>query len=468
MSKALRLAGKAPTRRPGLALAVIAAASVAVLAGLTTWLRTGWRVIGVALEDQIGDSAQLAGFPLSGAVVWQGLPHRLTFALRPDGSLETALELDDAALQQAPGNQLSQICSYAVPADRRAAVDGAARYDADRERFVSSADTLCPVYTLVLPDQTMLRLRGETFSPEGPVEVESSGAAPYNPLAPNDYTAPGLQELRPPLWTDRMAADQVFRPGAGYGLCWNRNELGRAPGLYRVAGLTREEIASLPADGTVQGEVVLCADTEFGTLTPFYCPGDAAMALGGASMADGSTLLLYLNNDGMLCADLVNAAGTPTDHRELEALGAPYRVNATLLPRSTNTDAVFRLDVLEEQREDGSYLGGEGGLVVLRAAEGRLTLADTFAPDFGSGVDVALLSEAGDRLLLGYDRHTGQNSQVYHSEPTTLNLRVYELDTGHMTYLGRLRTGEERDWTATSHYRYLVYDTLQEDGGIGP
>src|SRR5699024_4408479 len=103
----------------------------------------------------------------------------------------------------------------------------------------------------------------------------------------------------------------------GYGLCWRQEAMGRAPGLYRAGGLTDEEITALPRNGTVQGKRVLCAATEFGTLTPFYCPENAVAMLGAAAMEEGRTLLFYQDTDNILCAELVTADGQQVARREL-------------------------------------------------------------------------------------------------------------------------------------------------------
>ena len=54
-------------KRPLAGLALLGAASVAVVAAATVWLYTGWTTIGLTLTDRIGDSAQaLQGFTLEG------------------------------------------------------------------------------------------------------------------------------------------------------------------------------------------------------------------------------------------------------------------------------------------------------------------------------------------------------------------------------------------------------------------
>ena len=227
--------------------------------------------------------------------------------------------------------------------------------------------------------------QGQLTTIPGTARRPTSGdAAQYHRLA----AAPPASRTTLSAWADGgygalLAADAV----AGL----------RAPGLYRAEGLTREEIAALPRDGTVHGTEVLCASTEFGALTPFYCPADAKTALAGAAMEGGFTLLLYLDGEDTLWADLVTAAGQRADHRELGALPAADLYDATLMPRTATREAVVSV-LCNQAVEGGGYVGNGGVLAALRVENGRFTVARTLEND-GAGADAAVLNEAGDAVL---------------------------------------------------------------------
>src|SRR5699024_6863636 len=143
-----------------------------------------------------------------------------------------------------------------------------------------------------------------------------AGEAPTEPyatahatLAPESVHVSELSTAYDDSWTDGSiqsgdawpyapTGGSCFTLGPGFGVCWAKDCLGRAPGLYRADGLTADEIAALPRDGVLYDREILCGSTEFGTLDPFYCPEDAEEALAGVAMADGSTLLLYCTAEG--------------------------------------------------------------------------------------------------------------------------------------------------------------------------
>ena len=314
---------------PAAGLAVLAAACLLVGAGLTLWLHSGWRSIAPTLNDQIADASQLEGFTLSGQIGWNRYYDLLHFTLQ-DGKLNAEMELDAPAKTAEAGRYswFSVGRSCVVPPEDRDAVNGAASFTgsaSDGSRFLSApVDTVLRMYTLRLPDDTMIRLAAG----EAPTEPYATAHAT---LAPESVHVSELSTNYDYSWTDGSIQSEdawpyaptggsCFTLGAGYGVCWEKDYLGRAPGLYRADGLTADEIAALPRDGVLYDREILCGSTEFGTLEPFYCPEDAEEALAGVTMADGSTLLLYRTAEGMLCADLVNAAGSRTDHRELGTL----------------------------------------------------------------------------------------------------------------------------------------------------
>lgn len=465
------------SRHPWAGLAVLAAAGLAAWACVTLFLHRGWSSLVPTLTDQIADASQLEGFTLSGRMGWYNYNALLHFTLR-DGQLEAELQPDVPADQIQDGRSPAYYVSrrYVVPPEDRDAVNEGATVTgtgSDGSRHLSApVDRVLRTYTLYLPDDTVIRLAaGETDS--------EAYATAYATLVPpsvkvyalnEDYTWVGGDSETETAWPYDPTGGSCFALGAGYGVCWTEDFLGRAPGLYRARGLTSDEIDALPRDGVLYDREVLCASTEFGTLEPFYCPEDAEAALAGVSMADGSTLLLYRTAEGVLCADLVNASGTPTDHRELATLeGWTGGDGATLMPRTTDGEAVLAFYA------DSSKPSARSWLVTLRVEGGHFTLAratgnqDFFTPD------AAVLNDAGDRILLAKEEFSirSGNAQIISPSQTGIELQVWELDTGHMTYMGRILTGSERDWArlyqARSLHadRFITFDTLQKDGGSG-
>ncbi len=465
--------------RPSAGLAVLGVLALAVLAAATAWLHLGWRPnVDLTLVDEIADASQLQGFTLSGAMAWSGSLDRVRFSLQ-DGELHTELRLDDPdAVRRQTENYTLQ--TLAVRPQDRDAVNEAARVSQTMSNgtriLLSETAALRRMHTLQLPDGTSLRLAGGDLTLEEPAEVRAE-----DPVLPPDVTESPLGTYYDYHCTDLTTPDsfpvwtpvnpQPFVLGTGYGVCWTQDFLGRAPGLYRAHGLTADEIYALPADGLRYDKEILCATTEFGTLEPFYCPDDAQLALAGVSMADGSTLLLYYRNDGMLCADLINAAGRCTDHRELTELPGMTRIDATLMPRTRSQDAVLLVTPYEGQDQNGVWHGGESLLVLLRAEEGRFALADTMDPEYQGSLNAALLSEAGDKLLLATERNVvlaEGDMTLMSASANRISLRVYELDTGHMTYGGAIETGSPPAWGTRIAVRTAQYDTLQQDGGNLP
>lgn len=461
--------------RPAAGLAVLTAAGLVFWGGVTLWLQSGWRTITPTLHDRIGDASELAGLTLSGQIFWRGRYDRLSFALE-DGTVRAGMTLDTPAseVEQALGYWYNVGRSCAVVPEDRDAVNAAATITgsgSDGSRNLSAPiERVLRMYTIRLPDDTSLRLAAG----EAPTDDYATAYATLFPdsvqvsALGGDYAwADGSQSFDT-SWPYDPTGGSCFTLGAGYGLCWTKDYLGKAPGLYRAQGLTDEEIAALPRDGLLYDREVLCGSTEFGTLEPFYCPEDADQALAGAAMADGSTLLLYRTADGMVCADLVNAAGSRTDHRELgEVRGWSDSISSTtLLPRTNDGEAFLRI------------VADPGCIVLLRAENGKFTLARMVEDKDLVFPDVVVLNEAGDKMLLARDEAnyntSGDTAVVASPSENGIAVRVYELDTGRLTYLGRLSTGRERDWgqlyTMRNLHadRYIIFDTLQKDGGLLP
>ena len=347
-----------------------------------------------------------------------------------------------------------------VPAAEHAPADGKAFVSEQLYGGLQILRTYAPAlqrtYTYTLPDETTLRLAGETVTMQEEVPVTAMTGDLGETDSSYDYTWQGETQngydAQYDRWQPSPAAENAVRLGdGGYALCWRQEVLGRAPGLYRAEGLTREEIAALPRDGTVHGKEVLCASTEFGALTPFYCPADARTALAGAAMEGGFTLLLYLDGEDTLWADLVTAAGQRADHRELGALPAADLYDATLMPRTATREAVVSV-LCNQAVEGGGYVGNGGVLAALRVENGRFTVARTLEND-GAGAEAAVLNEAGDAVLTAdvlsntyqyWGDSMGQTLGTSLSDH--VRLKVYDLTNGNMTYQGMLHTGDDAAW----------------------
>lgn len=463
--------------RPWAGLAALAAACLVLWVGVTLWLHSGWRSIVPTLHDEIADASQLEGFTLSGQMGWNRYYDLLHFTLQ-DGKLSAEMELDASPETVEAGRYdwFSVGRSCVVPPEDRDAVNAAATVTgsaADGSRFISApVDTVLRMYHLCFPDDTRIRLAAG----EAPADPYATAFARLAPASVNtselntdyDYSWTDGSMQSEDKWPYQPTSGSCFVLGAGYGVCWQQDFLGRAPGLYRAHGLTADEIAALPRDGILYDREVLCASTELGSLEPFYCPEDAEEALAGVAMADGATLLLYRTAEGMLCADLVNAAGSRTDHRELGTLedwSDAVFSDTTLLPRTTDGEAFLRINA------DTHWL------VLLQVENGTFTLAKLVEDKDLNLPDAVVLNEAGDKMLLAKGQsmqYLSRNSQIISPSENCIELRVYELDTGHMTYMGFLQTGSERDWakfyqTRNLHAdRIITFDTLQLDGGNLP
>lgn len=473
--------------RRGFALLGILA--LAVWLAATVWFHRGWRAMDCTLIDQSGDAAALRGFTLNGRINWDGLYDSLHFSLH-DGYLDTELVFDDQCAPFVTRASYRTSYSYAVAPSARAVVEANAtvrQRNDDGTPFVmeSSTDTLLRTVTvsLSLPDGTdrMLRMAADTVTLDAPATVSAmlvaGGNSPIYAMA--DYEWDRYDEGVFADWPESAVAPLPFALDGGIGLCWQEDFLGLAPGLYRMNGLTPDELDALPRDGTVGGQPVICGSTAFGSLEPFYCPEDASKALLGASMDDGSTLLFYLDGEDTLWADLVNEAGTRTDHRELGTLAEAGRLSAALNNRTNDRDAVLTLYDYRDESDPQATLY----LAALRAEDGHFTLS-TLLPEsrFGGGDDAGMLNAAvlnaeGNALLISRRHKASLPATNTGSQPEDgVRLEVYPLDGTGPSYRGLLTTGADRDWfdsydfinfTLHRSARYLTFDPLPKDGGIG-
>ena len=451
-----------------LGLGVLAAALWAAVSG---WLLLGGQSFAVTLEDRAGDPAALRGFTVAGVLSWNYGGADQRFNLH-DGYLDTELCLNDfSVLESIDDASVWSWRYYTVPPQDHEAVDRkavASRGVSDPfARLDSTTDTLRRMYELSLPDGTRLRLfAGDVASPESAVSASDYA---FNEIDTSyDYQYQGDISALEAGWPESPVADQPFRLGEDTGLCWSQPMLDRQPGLYRAEGLTFEQITALPRDGEVYGRPVLRCSTEFGTLEPFYCPEDARLALAGASMTDDTALLLYLNGENLLCADLVDADGVLLDHTELAELPEDVTLQATRMPRNNDREVLIKVTAIQE---DGSAdTGASTRMVVLRVKDGAFVLHQ--ATPCSINVDAAYLNAEGNALLLTDEAAWDiLPSRTMDAVSEGISLTVRPLDSTLATYQGLLRTGGERDWATLIHYdssltrRQVHFTTIEKDRG---
>ena len=149
--------------RPLVGLGVLAAAGLALFAGLTLWLHSGWQAISPTLYDEIAEADQLEGFTLSAQMGWYNHNDLLHFTLR-DGRLETNLQPRRPG-QPGQGRPHALLCGK-PELHRRARGPGRRqrgghrhRQRLGRQRTISApVDRVLRTYTLYLPDNTVVRL----------------------------------------------------------------------------------------------------------------------------------------------------------------------------------------------------------------------------------------------------------------------------------------------------------------------
>ena len=463
--------------RPARGLVTLGALAALVCLAVTAWLHLGWRATDVTLEDRGGDAGKLRGFTLQGVRRWSSGESCLPFDLH-DGYLDTEFFFDFSPFWTTTAAGLWCDVDYAVrPQDRDAANANAWEEltAEDGSRFLhTSTNTVRRMYLLPLPDDTYLRVAGEDVTTENPVEMLWI-SGPYTASARLNFQAADYSYWESPgadLYPQQSPTAKNPVPlGDGWALCWKRQEGDRAPGLYRASGLTAEEINALPTDGEAYGQQVLCNSTQFGALEPFYCPGDAEVALAGASMAGGYTLLLYLDAQDTVWADLVDENGQRTDHREVTQLPPDCEdYQAALLARTTDRDAVLTLESVPDADYWDKTISPR--LAALRVEDGKFTVVANLADDPTFATKAAVLNAEGDALLIAKEHNfDGITSETGLSTLQGLDLRVQPLDGSAATYRGRLHLGGEREWGrlagASSRIMERVVDfpTIQKDRG---
>ena len=452
--------------------------AVAILAAGALWVLLGWRsALDITLTDLAGDPAALRGFTMRGQSYFD-TAH--TYWELHDGYLDTSFALDpdesdDQYRYSAWGASIQTL--YAVAPKARDEVNANAQrvhaYE-DTWQMQSTASDF-RVMAQISIGSSVLRVPLRDVTLDAPIAVSANAEVPAylnRTSSSYDYEADFSDEVQDTNTDYRYIAGRIFSLGDGLGLAWQYTVADRKAGLYKANPISYDDLDALPTDGKVGDRDVLCATTEFGTLEPFYCPENARQVVCGLPMDDGLTLCVYLNPLNKACADLVNAAGKQVDHVELGIEGGNGDFSVTALSRTTDRDAVLKVDY-------------QNTLVALRVQDGKLALHQTLSADSDinlQGIDIymrnaedAVLNTAGDALLIAAPEYTtvgeANADNSYSTYQTGTLLLVCPLDGSDPSYRGRLNTGGERDWGAQLNRslsdwparRYMNYELYEKD-----
>lgn len=452
--------------------------SAAILAAGALWVLLGWRsALDVTLTDLAGDPAALRGFTMRGQSYFD-CAH--TYWDLHDGYLDTSFALDpDESDNQyhysAWGASIDTL--YAVAPKSRDAVNAEAqRVHAYQDTYqMQSTASDFRVMAQIDIGGGILRIALRDVVLDAPISVSANAEVPTylnRTSASYDYTADFSDEVEDTNTDYCYIAGQIFSLGDGQGLAWRYTVADRKAGLYKATPISYDDLAALPADGKVGDRDVLCATTEFGTLEPFYCPENARQVVCGLPMDDGLTLCVYLDPLNKACADLVNAAGEQVDHVDLGIEGGNGDFSVTVLPRTTDRDAVLKVDY-------------RNILVALRVQDGKFILNKSLSIEGNidlNSVDLymrnaedAVLNTAGDALLIATPEYTTVGEEKLNDSSNTYQtgtlLIVYPLDGSAPRYRGRLDNGADRDWggrLGESYYswpahHYMNYELYEKD-----
>ena len=433
--------------------------AAAILAAGALWVLLAWRgALDVTLTDLAGDPASLRGFTMRGQSYFD-TAH--TYWNLHDGYLDTSFALDpdlddDQNRFRTWGAGINTL--YAVTPETRSEVDAAAQRVQIYENTwqMQSTATHFRVMAEISLGGDVLRVALRDVVLDAPVKVSAYAELPFDLQRNNvgyDYQVDYSDEVQDTTTDYSYIAGQAFTLGTGQGLAWRYTVADRKAGLYKATPISYDELNALPTNGKVGNRDVLSYTTEFGTLEPFYCPENARQVVCGLPMDDGLTLCVYLDALNKACADLVNAAGEQVDHVELGIEGGKGDFWVTSLPRTTDRDAVLKIDYLNTfvalRVQDGKFV-----LHQTLSAEGNINLRNT---------EDAVLNTAGDALLIATPEYTTVGEEKLNDSSNTYQtgtlLIVYPLDGSAPRYRGRLDNGVDRDWGGQIGGSYPSYPT---------
>lgn len=443
-------------RHPGLGLAILGIAAIAVFGvGILARL-AGLRRMQTALVEESGDKQALQGFTISGYTRFQA-ENALTHFTLHNGNLsgETIPEQvrmpENAQLPNAFDENYNIIT---VAPEERDAVNRQATCSGNTA--TSYAKNFWIMREINLPDNTSLRLHIADKAASMPVEV-ASYLSSWNGLdwvASNDY----LPETYP-TWADEIAVQ--WNGDWMFGL--NKESVLYQPGIWRVTeSLTEEEVEALPLDGAVQyaeGTInVLCKSTEYGKAELFYVPQNLDTILECDTLGD-CLGILYRDTNGDIRFDLVDEhaacvqqivilenSGTEVSHSKVNTQQAGQICYILGLQQGTDQRIVL-LQMNEAERLDCLNLPGNllqdgrqlpGTTVIQRSTDGRYVL---FVGREEAQIQMTRLFQESETA----------------SYPIGYRLNVYDLTTQQVVYTGLLDTGSDRIWGDYVVNRDFIY-----------
>lgn len=452
--------------------------SAAILAAGALWVLLGWRsALDVTLTDLAGDPAALRGFTMRGQSYFD-TAH--TYWELHDGYLDTGFALDPDSIDDqnrysAWGASINTL--YAIAPKVRDEVNAnAQRVHAYQDTYqMQSTASDFRVMAQIYIGSGVLRVPLRDVELDAPITVSANAEVPAYlncTSASYDYAADFSDEVQDTDTDYSYIAGQIFSLGDGQGLAWRYTVADRKAGLYKATPISYDDLVALPADGKVGDRDVLCATTEFGTLEPFYCPENARQVVCGLPMDDGLTLCVYFDPLNKACADLVNAAGEQVDHIELGIEGDNGDFSVTALPRTTDRDAVLKVDFrnlfVALRVQDGKFILNKS-----LSIEGNIDLNSVDL--YMRNAEDAVLNTAGDALLIAAPEYTtvkdANVENSYNIYQTGTLLLVCPLDGSAPRYRGRLDNGADRDWggqLGESYYswpahHYMNYELYEKD-----
>ena len=153
------------------------------------------------------------------------------------------------------------------------------------------------------------------------------------------------------------------------------------------------------------------------------------------------------------------------DHIEPGIEGGKGDFSVTVLPRTTDRDAVLKVDF-------------RNLFVALRVQDGKFSLHQTLSAEgdiYLRNAEDAVLNTAGDALLIATPEYTtvgeANADDSFNIYQTGTLLVVYPLDGSAPRYRGRLDNGVDRDWggqLGESYYswpahHYMNYELYEKD-----
>lgn len=443
-------------KHPGLNLAILAVAAVAVFgAGILARL-AGLHQMQTALVEETGDRNTLQGFTLSGYTRFQAentLTHfTLQNGLLTGETIPEQVRMPENAQLPSTFNDDSNIITVAP--EEREAVNRQATFSGNTA--TSYAKNFWIMREINLPDNTSLRLHIADKTSNMPVEVISYPTAwsGMDWSASNDY----LPETYP-SWAEEISTQWKGHWMIGL----NKESVLYQPGIWRVTeSLTEEEVEALPLDGAVQyadGTVnVLCKSTEYGKAELFYVPQDLDTILECDTLGDYLGVL-YQDTNGAIRFDLVDENATCVQQTLIqEGSGAEFSHSKVNTQRAGQICYTLGLHQGTDRRIVLLQLDDSGHLECLNLP-GNLLQDGSQLP----GTTVIQRSLDGQYVLfVGREENQIQLTRLFQEEETTsypigYRLAVYDLNAQKVAYTGLLDTGADRIWGNYIVNRDFIY-----------